>query len=59
MYRYFKKIGSIDYISEYKSKGSSDEIIKPPNTSDNSLAPALSYIGNKKSIIWSKLFKAK
>ena len=25
----------------------SDEIIKPPNTSDNSLAPALSYISNK------------
>ena len=29
------------------SKGLSDEIIKPPNTSDNSLAPALSYIGNR------------
>ena len=25
----------------------SDEIIKPPNTSDNSLTPALSYISNK------------
>ena len=25
----------------------SDEIIRPPNTSDNSLAPALSYTGNK------------
>ena len=25
----------------------SDEIIKPPNTSDNNLTPALSYIGNK------------
>ena len=25
----------------------SNEIIKPPNISDNSLAPALSYIGNK------------
>ena len=25
----------------------SDEIIKPPTTSDNSLVPALSYIGNK------------
>ena len=25
----------------------SDEIIKPSNTSDNSLALALSYIGNK------------
>ena len=25
----------------------SNEIIKPPKISDNSLAPALSYIGNK------------
>ena len=25
----------------------SDEIIKPPTTSDNSLAPALNYFGNK------------
>ena len=24
-----------------------DEVIKPPTTSDNSLAPALSYVGNK------------
>ena len=28
----------------------SDEIIKPPTTSDNSLAPTLSYIGNKTRI---------
>ena len=27
MYRNLKKIGSIDYISEYKSKGLSDESI--------------------------------
>ena len=31
----------------WKSKGLSDEIIKSPTTSDNSLAPALSNIGNK------------
>ena len=31
----------------WKSKGLSDEVIKPPTTSGNSLAPALSYIGNK------------
>ena len=47
IYKYFKKIGSTDHISEWKSKELSDEIIEPPNTSDNSLAPALSYIGNK------------
>ena len=35
MYKYFKKIGN------------TDEITEPPPTSDNSLAPVLSYIGNK------------
>ena len=47
MYKYFKKIDNTDYISEWQSKGLSDEIIQPPNTSDKSLAPELSYIGNK------------
>ena len=47
MYRYFKTIDNTECISSWKSKGLSDEIIKPPNTSDNSLAPALSYIANK------------
>ena len=49
MYRYFKKIGNTEPISSWKSKGLSDEIIKPPTTSDNILAPAsaLSYIGYK------------
>ena len=40
IYRYFKKIGNKDHISAWKSKGFSDERIKPPTTSDNSLAPA-------------------
>ena len=35
------------YISEWKSKGLSDESIKPPSTSNNSLAPGLNYTGNK------------
>ena len=34
MHRYFKKIGNTDNISEWKSKGVSDEVIKPP---DNTL----------------------
>ena len=50
MYRYFKKIGNIDCISEWRSKGLPDEIIKPPSTSDNSLTPALSYIDNKTKV---------
>ena len=31
-----------DYVLSWKSKGLSDETIKPPSTSDNSLTPALS-----------------
>ena len=47
MYRYLKKIGNTNHISEWKSKGLSDEITKPPSTTKNSLAPALSHIGTK------------
>ena len=39
--KYFSQL----HISEWKSKGMSKEIIKPPTTSDNNLP--LSYIGNK------------
>ena len=35
MYRYFKVIANAKYISEWKSKGLSDESIKPPSISDN------------------------
>ena len=45
--KYFKVITNTDYISSWKSKGLSAESIKPPTTSDNSLAPALSYYGTK------------
>ena len=40
-------ITNADYISSWKYKGLSSESIKPPTTSDNSLAPALSYYGTK------------
>ena len=30
MYKYFKIIGNADHISKWKSKGFSDENIKPP-----------------------------
>ena len=40
-------ITNTDYISSWKSKGLSDESIKPPTTSDNSLTPVLSYYGTK------------
>ena len=47
MCKCFKKIGNTDYISFGKSKGLFDEIIKPSSTSENSVAPALSYLGKK------------
>ena len=50
MYRYFKKIGNTNPISEWKSKRLSDESINPPITFDNSLAPALSYFSNKTKV---------
>ena len=55
MYRYFKMITNTDYISSWKSKGLSDESIKPPTTSDNSLTPALSYYGTKTRIKFSRI----
>ena len=30
MHKYFKKIDNTNYISEWKPKGLSDEVIKPP-----------------------------
>ena len=41
MYRYLKKSGDTDQFSAWKSKGLSDESIKHPTTSNNSLAPSL------------------
>ena len=43
VYRYFKTVTNTNYISSQKSKGLSDESIKTPTTSDNSLNPELSY----------------
>ena len=45
--KYFKVITNTDYVSSWKSKGLSEETIKPSLTSDNSLNPALSYSGTK------------
>ena len=40
-------IADKNYIPSWKSKGFSDESIKPPATSDNSLYPLFDYLGNK------------
>ena len=47
MYRYFKVIANTKHISEWKSKGLSDESIKPPSTFNNSLSQLIHYRGNK------------
>ena len=47
IYKYFKIIANKKYISSWQSKGLSDEIIKPPVTSDNSLTPLIDYLGSK------------
>ena len=45
--RYIKIITNTKYISEWKSKGLSDESIKPPTTSNNNLNPLIDYYGYK------------
>ena len=50
VYKYFKTITNTDYISSWKSKGLSEESIKPPTTSDNSLTPALRYYNYNTSV---------
>ena len=47
MYKYFKKISNTDYISEWKSKGLSEEVIKPLSTISNRIIPGLTDIGRK------------
>ena len=39
--------GAIDHVLSWQSKGLSNESIKPPTTSDNSLNSRLSYHGTK------------
>ena len=45
--KYFKVIASTNYVSSWKSKGLSDETIKPPTASDYKLNPQLNYYGTK------------
>ena len=45
-----KIISVTNYILSWKSKGLSDETIKSPTTSDNSLAPTINYCHNTDKI---------
>ena len=50
MYRYFKVFSItqyVEYVSEWKSEGLSNESIKAISTSDNSVNPTLSYYDTK------------
>ena len=47
MLKHFKKIGKTEKISEWNSKGLSDEVIKPLTAPANSLAPTLKYTGKR------------
>ena len=46
-------ITNTKYASSWKSKGLSDESIKPPITSDNSLNPEWNYYGTKTRVIFT------
>ena len=51
--KYFKLITNTKYASSWKSTGWSDESIKPPITSDNSLNPEWNYYGTKTRVIFT------
>ena len=50
MYKYLKKIDNTELISEWKPKGLSNEVIKPPSKSNNSLSRTLKYTGKIKYV---------
>ena len=52
--RYFKIMANTKYISSWKSKGLSDETIKPYVTSDNSLTPLIYHHGSKVRVKFNK-----
>ena len=47
-------ITNTNHISSKKSKGLFDESIKPPTTSDNSLAPAINNYGSKIRVTFAR-----
>ena len=57
--KYFKLnsvVGAADYVLSWQSKGLSNESIKLPTTTDNSLTPELSYYGTKTKIKFTRSF---
>ena len=57
MGKYFKLnsvVNTADYVLSWQSKGISNESIKPPTTSDNSLTPELNYYGTKTRVKFTR-----
>ena len=55
--KYFKLnsvAGVADYVLSWQSKGLSNESIKPPTTTNNSLTPELNYYGTKTKIKFTR-----
>ena len=55
--KYFKLnsvAGAADYVLSWQSKGLSNESIKPPTTTNNSLTPELNYYGTKTKIKFTR-----
>ena len=53
MRKYFRSnsvVDTVDYILSWQSKGLSNESIKPPTTTNNSLTPELNYYGTKTKV---------
>ena len=46
--------GNLYYVLSWTYKGLSNESIKPPTTSDNSLTPILNYYGSKTKVSFDK-----
>ena len=49
-------IANIKYILEWKSKRLSDESIITPTTSDDSISPLISHLGNKTSLKFNRSY---
>ena len=47
-------VNTADYVSSWQSKGISNESIRPPTTSDNSLKPELNYYGTKTRVKFTR-----
>ena len=57
MGKYFKLnsvVNTADYVSSCQSKGISNESIKPPKTTNNSLTPELNYYGTKTRVKFTR-----